>query len=65
MNDADFFKSDEQKYFEELVEREVSKRMLDSHMATTAIRKEVEDELRKTMFLNSGRIFRGGVAVND
>lgn len=60
MNDADFFKSDEQRYFEELVEKEVSKRTIDSHMATTAVRKEAEDELRKTIFFNSGKLFRGG-----
>ena len=56
MNDADFFKSDKKRYFEELVEKEVSKRMIDTHMSDSSIRKQVEDELRKTIFLNTGKV---------
>lgn len=43
MNDADLFKSDEKRYFDELVDKEVSKRIMDTHMATSSIRQEVEE----------------------
>lgn len=56
--DADLFKSDEKLLFEELVEKEVSKRVRDTHMATSDIRKTVEEEFRKNILFGSGKVIR-------
>lgn len=56
--DADLFKSDEKILFEKLVEKEVSKRVVDTHMATTDIRRVVEEEFRKNVFCGSGKVIR-------
>lgn len=56
--DADLFKSDEKLLFEELVEKEVSKRVRDTHMATSDIRKTAEEEFRKNILFVSGKVIR-------
>lgn len=56
--DADLFKSDEKLLFEKLVDNEVSKRVRDTHMATSDIRKAVEEEFRKNIFFGSGKVIR-------
>lgn len=51
------WKSEEEIYFDEIVDEEVNKRrgILDTQ-ADSCYRKEVERELKKKIFLNSGRI---------
>lgn len=58
------WKSEEEILFEKLVDQEVNRRRanLDTHMGIGYLRRDIEEELKKEIFLNSGKIMKKSVS---